>query len=171
MFRLIAVTLAALYAILFVFGDEARRAETVTRAEPLRLGLPNPDAFFLDSDTDAQYVSQISDAEAVERAIAAARAYRDQANSAQPVAVAAVVAEQPAETTETAAPATSFWVVTGDRVNLRGGPGTSNPVVGQVTLGMEAEVLSDRDGWYEIRLADGSGTGWISGKFLGQQPG
>jgi hypothetical protein len=169
MFRLIAVTLAALYAVLYVFGDETRRPDAVARAEPLSLGFSNPRAFFLDVENDTHYVSEISDADAVERAVAAAHAYRSTQSETQLTAVAAKVADQPADTATAEASTPAFWYVTGSRVNLRGGPGTSNPVVGQVTLGMEAEVLSDRDGWYEIRLANGSGTGWISGKFLGQQ--
>ena len=57
-------------------------------------------------------------------------------------------------------------------MNLRQGPGTGNAVVAQVTRGMEAEVLESQNGWYQIRTADGSLSGWISGKFLTEkQPG
>ena len=170
MFRLIAVTLAALYAILYVFGDETRRPDTVARAEPMRLAFAAP-AFDLFNDSpDPVLLSGISEAEAVEMALAAGRAFRNEEPRTAPVNIASANNAEPVLIdAAAAAPEVSYWYVTGSRVNLRGGPGTSNPVVGQVTLGTEAEVLSDRDGWYEIRLADGSATGWISGKFLGQQ--
>ena len=64
------------------------------------------------------------------------------------------------------------WFVTGSRVNVRQGPGTGNAVVGQVTQGMEAQVLETRDGWMQIVTKDGGASGWISGRFLEErQPG
>ena len=80
-----------------------------------------------------------------------------------------IAATQPVVTTSASEPEMAYWYVTGSRVNLRGGPGKSNAVVGQVTFGAEAEVLTDKDGWFQIRLADGSASGWIFGKFLGEK--
>ena len=36
-------------------------------------------------------------------------------------------------------------------------------------LTTEAEVLADRDGWYQIRTPDGEASGWIFGQFLSEQ--
>ena len=93
MFRLIAVTLAALYAILYVFGDETRRPDTVARAEPMRLAFAAPAfdlfAFDLFNDSpDPVLLSGISEAEAVEMALAAGRAYRNEEPRTAPVSIA-----------------------------------------------------------------------------------
>ena len=96
-------------------------------------------------------------------AIAAGAAIREERRSAPQNTFVMAQQELRAE------PEMAYWYVTGSRVNLRGGPGTGNAVVGQVTFGTEAEVLTDRDGWYEIRLADGSASGWIFGRFLNEE--
>lgn len=188
MLRLLAVTMVALYAILLVFGDENRRPEPVARASALEVELipanylPSPDA--LDASI---YVSEMSEAEAIQIAMQAGKDLRNsravkvlRGGVVQPVVTEAVVTEAAATETvvtqavvsnavvETVA-APALWSVTGTRVNLRSGPGTSNGVIGQVTQGTQAEVLADANGWYQIRSTDGATSGWIFGKFL--QPG
>lgn len=170
MYKLIAVTLAAVYCVLLIFGDEARRPAEVARAEPLDLSVLAASALPEVNTEQSGYVSMRSDREAVELAIAAGKRFREdmRLGSTAPREVAPKASE-PASAVIATAPAQDqpdYWYVTGTRVNLRGGPGTSNAVVGQVTLGAEAEVLADQDGWYQIRLADGSVSGWIFGKFL-----
>ncbi|MGR3513106.1 MAG: SH3 domain-containing protein [Paracoccaceae bacterium] len=162
MFKLVAVTLAALYGILWVFGDEARRPDEVARTEPLGLSVVRAEV--LPSSTKPILITGVSDREAVEMAIAAGKTLREERRAA-PKAFTVAATSPDVDATEPE-PTLDYWYVTGSRVNLRGGPSTSNSVIGQVTFGMEAEVLSDRDGWYEIRLADGSAAGWIFGKFL-----
>ena len=163
MFRLVAVTFAALYFILLVFGDESRRPAEVARSEPLGLKLVSASVLPADA-TVSTHTSRVSDREAIEMAIAAGKAIREERRAS---ASETFVALRP-ETDLQPEPDMTFWYVTGSRVNLRGGPGTANAVVGQVTFGAEAEVLSDQDGWYQIRLADGSAAGWIFGKFLNE---
>ena len=165
MFKLVAVTLAALYGILWVFGDEARRPPEVARTEPL--GLSVIQAEVLPSTTKPILVTRVSDRDAVEMAIAAGKSLREERRT-PPKTFTIAATSSDVDITEPE-PALDYWYVTGSRVNLRGGPSTSNSVIGQVTFGMEAEVLSDRDGWYEIRLADGSAAGWIFGKFLNEK--
>lgn len=54
-------------------------------------------------------------------------------------------------------------VVTGTRVNVRGGPGTSYGVVSQLEQGDEVEVLDDSGtGWVRMRPADGGTVGWMA---------
>ena len=168
MFRLVAVTLAGIFGVLYVVGDESRRPEDVARAEPLGIRLVTVAALPFEGSQSRVHVSEISDAQAVELAVEAGRAFRS-ARKSEPQTIRVAAAGTSAAPLAEAEPQRSFWYVTGSVVNLRGGPGTSNPVVGTVTLGTEAEVLSDNDGWFEIRLADGSASGWIFGKFLNQQ--
>ena len=167
MFRLVAVTLAGIYGVLYVFGDEARRPAEVSRAEPLGLQLVAATSLPFEAEQGRLHVSDISDQAAVRIAMAAGERVRSERALPADVPVLVAAAPQPAATETEAAP--DYWYVTGSLVNLRQGPGTSNPVVGQVQLGDEAEVLSDANGWYEIRLTNGSGSGWIFGKFLDEQ--
>ncbi|MEO1538412.1 MAG: SH3 domain-containing protein [Pseudomonadota bacterium] len=170
MFRLIAVTLAALYVVFIVFGDESRRPVEVTRAEAIGVSLLSPASLDTELPDSRLFVSSTSDREAVEVAIAAghaARAGRPRTTPVAPVSTATNLTVVEPVVTSVEAP--SYWYVTGSLVNLREGPSTTNAVVGQATLGTEAEVLSDRDGWYEVRLVDSSTSGWIFGDFLNQQ--
>lgn len=61
---------------------------------------------------------------------------------------------------------TNLHVVTGSRVNLREGPGTSFATTGQVTAGTILEVLEIRDGWAYIALQGNGDQGWMSASFL-----
>jgi len=167
MIRLTVATLAALYTLLYVFGDDTRRpAESVSRAEAPALGLSL--AGYLPDLPEDRTVTQgrVSDREAIRKALEAGQFARDQHKS-EPMRGSVV----PASVDAMKVPAVSAdtWYVTGERVNLRDGPGTSNPVVGQAIFGMAAEVLDDRDGWYRVRLADGAVTGWIFGRFLNEE--
>jgi len=53
-------------------------------------------------------------------------------------------------------------VVTGDVVNLRGGPGTGYAITGRVVKGQRLTVLEQRGGWYRVRLSSGQ-VAWIAG--------
>jgi len=46
-------------------------------------------------------------------------------------------------------------------VNLRASSSLESPVIGRVSSGDWLEIIDDRDGWYQIRLADGE-TGWVA---------
>ncbi|GFE50960.1 hypothetical protein So717_27130 [Roseobacter cerasinus] len=53
--------------------------------------------------------------------------------------------------------------ISGDRVNMRGGPGTGFDVVTQLVRGTQVEVLQDNGtGWVRLRPADGGPEGWIA---------
>ena len=50
-------------------------------------------------------------------------------------------------------------------LNVRTGPGTNYPKIGQVTPGQEFEVIKyDAAGWYEIKLT--GGTGWVTKQYV-----
>lgn len=185
MFRLIAVTLAALYVISTIYGDPSRRQEVARGAvaaevQGFSLAAFSGIAGEPSQDAPERKVSRLSDAEAVRLALAAgaeARADRSRTLRGTERVAELTPATDNAIATD-AAPANSdlaatapLWTVSGDKVNLREGPGTGNAVVGQVTLGTEAEVLDARNGWYQIRTTDGAVSGWIFGKFLEQREG
>lgn len=164
---LVACT-AAIYCILILFGDESRRPEVTRQTQDEATGLSL--AAFTPRDdvpTARALVSDISEAEAVSMAMAAGREYRA-TRKAEPLRgmIAALEASAAPDVEEAPEQAGDLWYVTGTRVNLRSGPGTANAVVGQLSLGDATEVLNDRNGWYEVRTADGALSGWIFGKFL-----
>ncbi len=53
-------------------------------------------------------------------------------------------------------------VVKGSVVNIRSGPGTNHPVLGQVKQGERLAATSKAGDWYAVRLPDGK-QGWIAG--------
>jgi SH3-like domain-containing protein len=52
-------------------------------------------------------------------------------------------------------------VVTGDRANVRQGPGKSHSVVFQLAKGDTCRVITKNEKWLEIRTADGR-QGWVA---------
>ncbi|MBO8138122.1 MAG: SH3 domain-containing protein [Desulfotomaculum sp.] len=61
-------------------------------------------------------------------------------------------------------------VVNATDVNLRGGPGTSYPVIGMVDKGDKLAVLSQKNNWYQVRTSNGK-TAWIAGWLVEVQGG
>lgn len=57
------------------------------------------------------------------------------------------------------------FVVKGQDVNMRSGPGTRYRVVGKAQYGEVMQTLERRSGWAKVRSTDGL-TGWISRKLL-----
>ncbi|MGB9792219.1 MAG: N-acetylmuramoyl-L-alanine amidase, partial [Thermacetogeniaceae bacterium] len=55
----------------------------------------------------------------------------------------------------------AYLLVTGNRVNIRSGPGTSYGVIGQVEEGDVLEAVGESNGWYKVRFQ--GKTGWIAG--------
>ena len=53
--------------------------------------------------------------------------------------------------------------VSGNRVNVRGGPSTSYGVVSKLTRGTEVRILEDNgNGWVRMQPIDGGETGWMA---------
>jgi uncharacterized protein YgiM (DUF1202 family) len=64
----------------------------------------------------------------------------------------------------------NLWYVTGSRVNLRSGPSTNSAIVGGVSAGDRAEILSDPGAsWVHIRTERGL-EAWIYSRFLSETP-
>ena len=57
--------------------------------------------------------------------------------------------------------------VSGDRVNMRAGPSTANPVVASLVAGTLAEPVGEPEGgWIEIRVVETGTTGFMAARFL-----
>lgn len=52
-------------------------------------------------------------------------------------------------------------VVTGDKANVRLGPGTNHPVIFQLSKGMAAKLLEKQDKWVRVQTAENK-IGWIA---------
>lgn len=64
---------------------------------------------------------------------------------------------------------TDVRVVSGSRVNVRGGPGTSFQVVNKLVQGDEVEILEDNgSGWVLLRPVSGGPTGWMADFLLSE---
>ena len=57
--------------------------------------------------------------------------------------------------------ATTGAVITGDRANVRQGPGTSHSVTFQLSKGDTCHLLSKQEKWLEIQTNDGR-KGWVA---------
>lgn len=67
--------------------------------------------------------------------------------------------------TLSAAAMASTGKVTGTIVNLRGGPSTSDTIVGKLSLGQQVTILGEQSGWYQVETASGT-QGWTSGQYI-----
>ncbi|MFT4960800.1 MAG: hypothetical protein ACI92Z_001885 [Paracoccaceae bacterium] len=57
--------------------------------------------------------------------------------------------------------------ISGTRVNMRHGPGTTYDIVARLKLGQEVEVLSESGtGWLRLRLVSDRTVGWISASLV-----
>lgn len=56
--------------------------------------------------------------------------------------------------------------VTAVSLNVRGAPGLSAEVKGQLARNARVEVLQVKDGWSRIRQAEGDDSGWVASRYL-----
>jgi hypothetical protein len=180
--------------VLFVAGvlapersDEPRVSRVAVSVLPEKDASPQPQVSaefwqLPESFLRERYKSEISDAEAVQIALRRGEetaAAREDAESAPTRAAEAKAEAEVGVTPATlpeADPATpteesEIWRVVADRVNLRGGPGTDNPVVGGVERGEMLIPVSrvDQD-WIEVERPSGE-TAWIFSEFLSRDEG
>lgn len=164
MFKLIFLTLLALAAVLVVFGDgdgrriEAPNVETVPAAEPEASAVSAPPA----ETVSAGVV--IVDAPAVEQTPQREQRFPGPALRPSPEYAGQTAAAAPAE--DLAGAPTDTLYITGNSVNFRAGPTTSDTVVGKLSRGEMVTAIGERSGdWVEIRDGEGR-TGFISAQFL-----
>jgi len=68
---------------------------------------------------------------------------------------------QPSDTGDTTAPVAGTVTVLADGLNLRTQPSTSASVIKRLTANVKLELLGTREGWYQVRDADGY-EGWVA---------
>jgi hypothetical protein len=78
-----------------------------------------------------------------------------------------IITDDPDSTVENAAldtdPVLDIRIVSGNRVNVRGGPSTGFPVVSTLVQGDSVEVLEDNsDGWVKMRALVTGEEGWMA---------
>jgi len=66
------------------------------------------------------------------------------------------------------AAAQTLVVTASGSLNLRSGPGTNYPVIGQISRGAAVEQLEARSGWVRVKTQNGL-TGWAAASYLGTQ--
>ena len=66
---------------------------------------------------------------------------------------------------DTTEESSEIGVVTTDVLNVRSGAGTSYSVVKQITKNTKVTILDSKDGWYKIKLSDGT-IGWASASYI-----
>ena len=162
MFRLTAVLLAGLYATMVIWGEAPDSDVAVTRADsmsPAVAGLGAAPVAAQDRSSGPDDLSALTEREAVEVALEAAGTPTEPVEA--PAAAPAASEEEPDA---------DLWYVTGARVNLRSGPSSSAAIIGGVSLGDRAELLSDPEAsWIRIRTERGL-EAWIFGRYLSETP-
>lgn len=159
MFRLTALLVLSLFAVMSIWGDRPEGDVVVARADSFSPALAGLGGAAPPAEAD-EGASSISAQEAVEMALAAGEKRED-----EPVTAAATVPEPAVEEDEG-----PIVHVTGARVNLRDGPTTNSAIVGTVSRGDTAEPLTDLgDSWVRIRTERGI-EAWIYGRFLSETP-
>lgn len=65
--------------------------------------------------------------------------------------------------TEATAESPDLRIVSGNRVNVRGGPSTNYGIVSKLTRGEEVQILEDNgNGWVRMQPVDGGESGWMA---------
>ncbi|PPA93668.1 stage II sporulation protein P [Brevibacillus laterosporus] len=55
--------------------------------------------------------------------------------------------------------------VTVDQLNIRSAPGTTNQIVGTITKASRLPILTEKNGWIQVKLANGK-QGWVLNKYV-----
>lgn len=84
-----------------------------------------------------------------------------------PTTVASIERTSVADEAFSDEPTPSFWQVRSTRINVRGGPSTSNDVLAKLTKGEEVLIVEDNgDGWSKIRIEGDGIEGWVATSLL-----
>lgn len=151
----------------FVAGDNGVTLLARVEQGPVERGTPTADqpVTVARADTSAAPLTDLTTAVALEtepRKLASLAGPVILSDAVAAPAPAVALAEPSAEPVEP-----DLRAVTGNRVNLRFGPGTNFAVVTQLLRGDEVEVLADEGaGWVKLRVLDSNRVGWMSGNFL-----
>lgn len=156
MIRLTLLTLAALVAVLMIFGERGPD----TPARPVAEAQPEPEPQAAPEPVAEEPVPVIE---------ASAQTPQRQPQFPGPALRPSPEHQNETEAAETdlaAQPGATVLYVTGNRVNFRAGPSTSDLVVGALQAGSPVEALGpETGGWINIRDAQGR-AGYMSAQFL-----
>lgn len=161
---LIAVTFAALYAVMSVYGAGNPRAQN----RPATVNSVQTAAQDAGADEARKAPDPAASAELIEAAVQTPEKVQEFPGPAlRPSPEHA--GETPAAEALTDATGPILYV-TGSRVNFRAGPSTNDRVMGALNGGDAVEAVGPTDGpWINIRTADGR-LGYMSGQFLASTP-
>lgn len=161
MIRLMILTLLGLFAVLALYGDPDPETPFNPATEEAATA-PAPEAAAADgvAETTAPAVPAEEVAQTPEQVqefpgppLRPSPEYAGQAET------------ELAEAEELAADGAEIMYVTGDRVNFRAGPSTSDRVIGAILRGSPVEILGQTEGWVQLRDAGGR-EGYMSLQFL-----
>ena len=125
-------------------------------------GLPQPTSF---AQTEAAVSLALADADKV---ALPENVYSDLETDSVQAIIPSLIAPQDASATSLASEmllgaSLDIRVVSGNRVNVRGGPGTGFDVVNRLVRGEEVEIIEDNgDGWVRMRPVSGGTEGWMA---------
>jgi hypothetical protein len=187
MLRLSALTFGGLFILFLAFGGELSSDEQAElqalRAQRTSIVTLVSDAFIDTSKREPTYVAtlaQIAPSKLNQKNIALTQnASFNPANSdmnasivstttvADPAKLAALMARQTHNAGLAASDDMVLRSVTANRVNVRSGPSTSNPVLGQVERADVVRVISDpNSAWVKIVIEGDGVEGYMSSRFL-----
>lgn len=172
---------AAVQTAVQTLVTEAPEADSTPETDPepaLPALLPRPDPETADADpAEAVTLSRLTlnalrlqDDEQTAMSLAdRVRARSAEEAAATPIAARPRIGADPDTPPPAAAPppAPRIAMITGDRVNLRAGPSTADPVRGQVVAGQSVRVLGDAQGeWIRIDDPAGGEPVFVASRFL-----
>jgi hypothetical protein len=87
----------------------------------------------------------------------------DSTETPQIILPSLIAPDQPTTTDIAAIPDGDIRTVSGNRVNVRGGPSTDYGIVSKLTRGETVKILEDNgDGWVRMQPVDGGEAGWMA---------
>lgn len=110
-------------------------------------------------------LTSVGDAAAVETPSEPARSTARIIDSAQTpqIILPSLIATTNTNASDTGAGAGDIRIVSGNRVNVRGGPSTDFGIVSKLGRGDEVRILEDNgDGWVRMQPLDGGEAGWMA---------
>ncbi|MBV2360449.1 SH3 domain-containing protein [Thalassococcus sp. CAU 1522] len=159
-----ATTVLGLLLVLGFAGDDGATTQFAAAPEVVRLeSRPGPDA----TVTRAAQSVLAGSMRMIESAPRANPAPTVVAESAQPALWTVQTGPATARTAVTPDETARFATVTGNRVNLRSGPGIAYDSLGKLHRSDRFRVLYVRDGWAKLDTAASLGdAGWMTVQFL-----
>ncbi|WP_164880150.1 SH3 domain-containing protein [Paenirhodobacter ferrireducens] len=149
MFRLTAITLAAFYVVLAVFGHDPEETGEAVAAPP-EAPAPAP-------TTEANAPDALTTPGLPAATVTPARF---------PPMPGPALKPGPEYRPAPAPLSGRLFRVATNRLNVRAAPSASAPVTGQLGRGAEIRVVTERDGWAQIRIEGDSIEGWVSRRLL-----